>query len=419
MDQKGQLIIGSFFDAASMYKAKKELKITETRDFVSQGYKPTGHNSDGVLLELTSQPIAYYNYPTLNRMVFRDKLWQGLLKDPNFSTRMIQAKALWGETGHKNSLEVLANQISNKVTNFWLSEDKNNLVLGTVQVLDTPEGNIIFSLLKSGDMGISSRGWGDLVPINSGSYPEFTSASFYSQPDMKVVDEAGYIATCWDFVTVPAVGPAMLSLRSHLENNPDVRDAVHSSLTHLFQKPEYRCLESIFSTAPRKIYVIGSGVKGETTRVKGGDTEGVQDEDSNSNGEYYKFDRGTFSPTKARKTTLEMGKNGFDPIPVDKMQGRRFKDVSFPHITEGTSTKKVPAKKVSAKKIVPILQGQDRDRSMQLKRPDENSQRKIFTTFLTHEVSRKLELLGQQQASDDNFEDDFQPDPNELALDNM
>jgi hypothetical protein len=401
MEGKGQLIIGSFFDAGAMYRAKKDLKLTKVRDNVSQGYKPTGNNSSGVLMETDNQPIAYYNYPTLNRMVFRDKLWQNMKTDPGIVSRM-NAGSLWGETGHKDSLEVMANLISNKVTDFWLSEDKHNLVLGKVQVLDTPEGNIIYSLLKSGDMGISSRGWGDLVAINSGSYPEFVGQSFYDQPDMKVVNEDGYIATCWDFVTVPAVGPAMLSLRQHLDRNPDAKDAVRSSMSTLSKIPDFKYLDGIFRSEPRKIYSIGQAAKPTepaTTRVKPGDTEGQIDEDLESNGAYYEFKRGTFSPTKGKKSGMPMGKNGFDPIDVESMRTRRFRDVSFPHKNPKATT--IETKPGKVKKQVPVLQSQDRDRSMTLDRPDEKEQREIFTRFLVHEVARKQELTAGQQGLDD------------------
>lgn len=400
MENKGQLIIGSFFDAGAMYQAKKELKLTKSKNFVSQGYTPTGKNAAGVLLELTDQPVAYYNYPTLNKMVFRDKLWQSMLDDPQFTTRMRDARSLWGETGHKDSLEVLPNLISNKVTDFWLSQDKRNLVLGTVQVLDTPEGNIIYSLMQSGDMGISSRGWGSLNPINSGAYPEFANSGFFNQAGMTVVEENGYIPTCWDFVTVPAVGPAMLSIRQHLDRNPEAKDAVRSSLSQITKNSDFRFLDGIFAGEPRKIYSIGSAAKTETVNTKQGDTTGLDDESTKDNGTYYELKRGTFSPTKARKTGLPMGKNGFDPIAdVEKMKSRRFRDVSFPHNEAGApKTETKPKVKTQA----PILQSQDKDRSMTLQRPDEASQRKIFTRFLEHEIARKQDLIaGQEESFDD------------------
>lgn len=384
-----QLIVGSFFDPATIYKAKKAMGVTKLVDNVSQGYKPSGQNPGGVLLSLESTPIAFYDYPTLNDMVFRLALWQNLLADPELTTRMRHARAFWGESGHKDDLEIKIPLISNKVTDFWPSEDRNSLVLGNVQVLDTPEGNIVYSLLKSGDLGISSRGWGDLNAINSGAYAEFSGADFFGKPNMRVVKEEGYIASCWDFVTVPAVGPAMLSIRQHLERFKDAREAVVAS----FQKtkkinPDYIHLKSLFQEQirERKVFVVGSGVREKVTSVPPLDDDYQGEKD-----EAFEFPRGEFAPRGDRKPKFSEGKNGFDPLTVEKMRSRRYRDIEFPYhkTDEPTEVKEPSPSKVGDALLQARKRGSD---GMALNRLDDTEQRTLFDRMVSMELARKLEL---------------------------
>jgi hypothetical protein len=396
------MIIGSFFDPATMHNAKKAMGVTKKADYVSQGYKPTGQNPAGVLLELKSSPIAYYNYPTLNQMVFRDKLWQKLLQDPELTTRMRKASALWGENGHQDSLEIKIPLISNKVTDFWLSEDKNNLVMGNVQILDTPQGNIVYSLIKSGDMGISSRGWGDLVPINSGAYSEFANSDFYSKPEMKVVSEDGYIATSWDFVTVPAVGPAMLSIRQHLDRFTDAKKAVRSSLSQYPVNPDLAHLKQMLEPEVRKKVFTFSGPTPAQTPPRDGDFGGESNDD---NGEVFDFGRNrSFSPRNGNTKNLEMGKKGWDPKTVAEMSTRRYRDVSLPHRPEGDPgvrepvDEKKPPKQNENPKTRLLMQSKD-DTRMTMERLPEDKQRALFDKLVAVELSRSIELRDNSRQS--------------------
>jgi len=74
--------------------------------------------------------------------------------------------------------------------------DGNNLV-GTVEVLSTPSGNILKELFKSGiKLGISSRGEGSVEPIGEGD---------------KVIVKDDYNVICWDFVSNPSTNKAFLT----------------------------------------------------------------------------------------------------------------------------------------------------------------------------------------------------------------
>jgi hypothetical protein len=65
-----------------------------------------------------------------------------------------------GELDHPDSAVVSLSNVSHMVTEMWWEEDT---LMGKVQLLETPSGNILKGLLKSGVMlGISSRGVGSV-----------------------------------------------------------------------------------------------------------------------------------------------------------------------------------------------------------------------------------------------------------------
>ena len=104
-----------------------------------------------------------------------------------------------GELDHPDSSVVNLNNASHNVLNMaW---DRDDLV-GTVEVLGTPAGNILKELFKSGiKLGISSRGLGSVEEINEGDDGE--------NPTVKVKDDFELIA--FDFVSNPSTHGAFLS----------------------------------------------------------------------------------------------------------------------------------------------------------------------------------------------------------------
>ena len=76
--------------------------------------------------------------------------------------------------------------------------------------MDTPKGNLIYSLAKTGMIGTSSRGFGDLIDIGNG---------------LTRVDEDTYLAVSHDTVSVPAV-PRCLQLCTSGDNAPDLTQSV-------------------------------------------------------------------------------------------------------------------------------------------------------------------------------------------------
>ena len=79
----------------------------------------------------------------------------------------------------------------------WNNDD----LMGTVEVLSTPSGNILKELFKSGiKLGISSRGLGSVEPIKEGEDGEEDTVEV--QPDFELI--------AFDFVSNPSTQGAFM-----------------------------------------------------------------------------------------------------------------------------------------------------------------------------------------------------------------
>ena len=102
-----------------------------------------------------------------------------------------------GELDHPDSSVVNLNNASHNVIEMhWDGDD----LLGTVEVLSTPSGNILKELFKSGiKLGISSRGLGSVEPVNEKSGEDGTVEV---QPDFELI--------AFDFVSNPSTHGAFM-----------------------------------------------------------------------------------------------------------------------------------------------------------------------------------------------------------------
>ena len=102
-----------------------------------------------------------------------------------------------GELDHPDSSVVNLNNASHNVIEMhWKGDD----LLGTVEVLSTPAGNILKELFKSGiKLGISSRGLGSVEPVNEA---EGEDGTVEVQPDFELI--------AFDFVSNPSTHGAFM-----------------------------------------------------------------------------------------------------------------------------------------------------------------------------------------------------------------
>ncbi len=116
-----------------------------------------------------------------------------------------------GELDHPDSSVVELKNVSHIVRDAQMDGD---VVIGTVEVLSTPSGRILQSLIESGiKLGISSRGVGTTK----------------RQGDTQVVQD-DFQLICWDFVSEPSTPGAFMVAEG--------RDLSDDELKNIFTKTD-------------------------------------------------------------------------------------------------------------------------------------------------------------------------------------
>ena len=110
-----------------------------------------------------------------------------------YTEEFINQRRAMGELDHPESSVVNLQNVSHNVKEMHFEGDN---LMGTVEVLGTPSGNILKELFKSGiKLGISSRGMGSVEAVNEGEAQEV-------QPDFELI--------AFDFVSNPSTHGAFL-----------------------------------------------------------------------------------------------------------------------------------------------------------------------------------------------------------------
>jgi len=127
-----------------------------------------------------------------NGRIYPDEI---LIREANkYATTFIKDRRAMGELDHPESSVVNLKNVSHNVVEMhWNGDD----LMGTVEVLTTPNGNILRELFRNGiKLGISSRGLGSLKKI--------------SESSAIVGDDFELIA--FDFVSNPSTQGAFMAL---------------------------------------------------------------------------------------------------------------------------------------------------------------------------------------------------------------
>jgi hypothetical protein len=157
--------------------------LIETITFVPQpvklteGLKSKSGNMivEGILAtpEVKNGNGRYYSKDLWDREI---KKYMNLVKD----------RRACGELDHPETQVINLKNVSHNIVDIWW--DGGN-VMGKLEVLPTPSGNIVKALIDSGiSVGVSSRGMGSLKPMGENM--------------MEVQDD--FELLCWDFVSTPS-----------------------------------------------------------------------------------------------------------------------------------------------------------------------------------------------------------------------
>ena len=127
----------------------------------------------------------------------------------NYQKFIAENRAL-GELDHPDSSVVNLKNVSHVIKEAYLEK---GVVYGTVELLDTPSGKILQSLVESGvKLGISSRGVG----------------SVKKQGDYHVVQD-DFQLICWDYVSEPSTPGAFMLPEGRTINSSELRNIFNKS----------------------------------------------------------------------------------------------------------------------------------------------------------------------------------------------
>ena len=139
-----------------------------------------------------------------------------------YSQTYIRERRALGELDHPDSSVVnLQNASHNIMEMHWNNDD----LLGTVEVLGTPSGNILKELFKSGiRLGISSRGLGSVKEIHEEDGAETVKV----QPDFELI--------AFDFVSNPSTQGAFMApaaMNEGKENKEAAQCKMYCKVEHI------------------------------------------------------------------------------------------------------------------------------------------------------------------------------------------
>lgn len=195
------------------------LESLKHEDLQFQELSPEEKQSRGILARL-SGPIASFTKGTRNGRKYSDKLWEKAFDSP-LVKEMFKNGGLPGELQHpENRSETDPTKIAIMMPEPP-KKDSNGHLVASVDILDTPCGQIAYQLGKYGfKFGISSRGEGDLITDFSGE---------------ESVDPDTYTLNAFDLVLIPACEDARLQFNESLERKSSTNN-LRSILSEALEK---------------------------------------------------------------------------------------------------------------------------------------------------------------------------------------
>ena len=136
----------------------------------------------------------------------------GILKPEceKYKETFIAERRALGELDHPDSQVVNLANVSHNVLDLWW---QGNDLMGKIEILGTPSGNIAKELLKAGiRLGISSRGMGSVKELGEGKVEV--------QDDFEIV--------CWDLVSNPSTQGAFM--------NPSLNESVQPTANNKYTR---------------------------------------------------------------------------------------------------------------------------------------------------------------------------------------
>ena len=146
-----------------------------------------------------------------NGRYYKKELWD---REMEKYDQLVKERRSMGELDHPESTVINLKNVSHIVTGYNWDGDQ---LMGTIEILPTPSGNILKELIKNGvTVGVSSRGMGSLE--QNGSVMEV-------QDDFELL--------CWDFVSTPSNPGSYMTIKEGKENNINTYAKANSIVTEI------------------------------------------------------------------------------------------------------------------------------------------------------------------------------------------
>jgi len=182
----------------------------------TQLFKPSkGLLSEGKMSErgnpLVEGILATCEVENGNGRYYSEDLWR---REIDKYMDLVKDNRATGELDHPESQVINLKNVSHNIKDInW--DGKN--IMGTIEILPTPSGNILKALIDSGiTVGVSSRGMGSLE--QKGDLMEV-------QDDFELL--------CWDFVSTPSNPGSFMALKEGKENNINQYAKANSIVTEI------------------------------------------------------------------------------------------------------------------------------------------------------------------------------------------
>ena len=182
----------------------------------TQLFKPSkGLISEGKMSErgnpLVQGILATCEVENGNGRYYSEDLWK---REIDKYMDLVRDNRATGELDHPESQVINLKNVSHNIKD--ISWDGKN-IMGTIEILPTPSGNILKALIDSGiTVGVSSRGMGSLE--QKGELMEV-------QDDFELL--------CWDFVSTPSNPGSFMTLKEGKENNINIYAKANSIVTEI------------------------------------------------------------------------------------------------------------------------------------------------------------------------------------------
>lgn len=207
---------------------------------------------EGVLCRVV-YPICNIGERNANRRVYEKAVWDKVLGDSSLREKL-DNRALFGHAEHPEQSQSDLQLTSHVIFEMWVNEEDNK-VYQRLDVLDTPTGRIVDTLLRAGcNVGVSTRAEGDLEEAedHDGSYSRVVPESY------------SYVTT--DFTADPSTFGVL-----PMEVKRNVVTEVKKGLGKEFKEGEQKFAELILESMEFK-----EGI--QKFRVKFVDSEDINDE---------------------------------------------------------------------------------------------------------------------------------------------